>query len=613
MAVNRFWKTIAACIVQYCSIGLAQNLTTTLPTTLPAQGTIRTQYVDITPALNYSALQPGQQAVIAIALDVHRGYHAQSHTPKGAGAIPTEVTIGDNSNFTAYAPVYPPGEDVNYAALGELNVYTGRTIIYVPIELKANASPGPLEIRGSIHYQICDDQVCFQPETTEFTVATRIVAGSAAVSPNAPELFAQFDPSIFSRLIPIDPNQAKQPNAANELKIFSVKLTSNSYALVFGAALLVGLIFNVMPCVLPVLPLKALGFYEVSQHRRGKAFALGLMFSFGLVSAFAVLAMLILVGGQNWGELFSRGWFVWGMTIVLVLFAMSTWGLFTFSLPVGVYNFEPRHDTYSGNFLFGGMTALLSTPCTAPIFPALLAWAALQPRWIGTGVIVTVGIGMSLPYLILSAMPELARKLPRTGPWSELVKQMMGFLILGVAAYFAGLRLLPGNQYMWLVFAVAVIAGIFLIVQTMRLLPRAVPITVSVILAIVMFGGTYAVARVLNRPGLWTYYTPEVFEASRKSGEIVLVKFTAAWCQNCQYVEQTVYTDKAALDALKQHRVIMLKADLTRSEAPGWALLKKLNPSGGIPLTAIYPPGATEPTQLTSIYTARDLINALSR
>ncbi|CAN5591823.1 hypothetical protein BH09PLA1_BH09PLA1_11140 [soil metagenome] len=601
------------CLGLLCSMVLGQAAPGVFPSSNSAPATINTKYADITAALNYSGLQPGQQAVIAVALDMHAGYHAQSHAPKGDGLIATEITIEENPDITVYAPVYPPGKDVKYEALGELNVYTGKSIIFIPIEVKAGAAAAAVVIRGSITYQVCDDQVCFQPETNEFTVSTRIVTAGETVAPASPELFANFDPSIFSKLVPIGSAQPARAAGGAELSVFGIKLASNSYALVFSAALLVGLIFNVMPCVLPVLPLKALGFYEVSQHRRGKAFALGLMFSVGLVSAFAVLALLILVGGQNWGELFSRGWFVWGMTIVLVLFAMSTWGLFTFRLPVGVYSFEPRHDTYSGNFLFGGMTALLSTPCTAPIFPALLAWAALQPKWIGTGVIVTVGIGMSLPYLILSAMPELARKLPRTGPWSELVKQMMGFLILGVAAYFAGLRLFRGNEYMWLVFAVALVAAIFLIVQTARLLPRAIPIAISIILALAMCGGTFALAKAFNRPGLWTYYSSEVFETSRKSGEIVLVKFTAAWCQNCQYVEQTVYTDQAALDALKKHRVVMIKADLTRSEAPGWPLLKKLNPSGGIPLTAIYFPDAPEPKQLTSIYTSADLINALER
>jgi thiol:disulfide interchange protein len=122
---------------------------------------------------------------------------------------------------------------------------------------------------------------------------------------------------------------------------------------------------------------------------------------------------------------------------------------------------------------------------------------------------------------------------------------------------------------------------------------------------------SFAIARAFNRPGLWTYYSPEVFEQARKSGDIVLVKFTAAWCANCQYVEQTVFTDQATLDLLKDRKVVMIKADLTRSEASGWPLLKKLNPSGGIPLTAIYSPGSDEPIQLTSIYTTADLIDAL--
>src|SRR6202000_2870242 len=110
--------------------------------------------------------------------------------------------------------------------------------------------------------------------------------------------------------------------------------------------------------------------------------------------------------------------------------------------------------TYSGNFLFGGLTAILSTPCTAPLFPGLLAWAAAQnSKWIGVFMLTMVGVGMAAPYLVLSAVPELARKFPRTGPWSEVVKQMLGFMVLAVAVFIAGQRVLAGRQF-WGVFAV---------------------------------------------------------------------------------------------------------------------------------------------------------------
>src|SRR4029079_11723689 len=133
--------------------------------------------------------------------------------------------------------------------------------------------------------------------------------------------------------------------------------------------------------------------------------------------------------------------FVWGIVILLVICAAGMFGTVTLTLPTSLYNVDPRQDTVGGNIVFGAFTAILATPCTAPLLPPLLIWASARPAYIGAPAVMMVGVGMALPYLILSAMPELARKFPRTGPWSELFKQMMGFLMLAAAAYFAGGRL----------------------------------------------------------------------------------------------------------------------------------------------------------------------------
>lgn len=320
----------------------------------------------------------------------------------------------------------------------------------------------------------------------------------------------------------------------------------------------------------------------------------------------------------GWGDWFQKPWFVWPVTAILVLMALGMFGLFTFRLPLGVYTIDPKHDTYAGNFLFGILTAVLSTPCTAPLFPGLLAWAVLQAqnggRAVGVGVITMVGVGMALPYLLLSAFPGMARRIPRTGAWSELVKQLMGFLILGVAVYFAGQRIGSGNQFMWGVFAVAIAAGIFLVVRTAQLMRRTGPVVISALIAAGLVYGTYTLARTLNRPAAvqWTHYSDEALAAARGQGKMALVKFTANWCANCQYVEATVFNDPAALAALRDDQVVMLKADLTNADAPGSDLLAQLNPGGGIPLTAVYSPKREQPYVLKSVYRTPALLSALS-
>ena len=584
----------------------------------------KTSYGELSAALNTTTLQPGQQAVIAVVFDVKEGFHAQSHTPSSTDYIPFEVKLDADPAITAYEPIYPKGEDHEYGQLGKLNAYTGKVIVYVPVDVKANITAGEIKLNGTVSYQACDNNVCYAPQKPRFTITTKIVAVGEASTLNQPELFKDFDPKTIAKRAPAtQSNNVKTETPLSRWTIFGHPIGGDSYVLAFGTAILIGIIFNVMPCVLPVLPLKAVGFYETSKHHRGKSILFGLMFSLGIIATFGVLALLVLpvttgIGGgaTNWGQWFSKPWFVWPVVVVLIIMGLGMFGLFTFRLPMGVYSIEPKHDSYVGNFLFGILTAILSTPCVGPLFPGLLAWAAAQAasggRFIGVGVVVMVGVGMALPYLILSATPELARKLPRTGPWSELVKQFMGFLLFGVAAYFAGQRLISGNGFLWIVFVVAVAGSLFLLVRTAQLMPRAIPIGVSFLIGLCLSGGTFAVARVLNR-GTWTPYTTTALDQARAEKRTVMVEFTAKWCANCQYVEATVFHDETVEAALTKRNVVLLRADLTTEDAPGWDLLRKLNPSGGIPLTALYSPKQDAPALLASIYTKQTLIDTLVR
>jgi thiol:disulfide interchange protein len=503
-------------------------------------------YATQSTAVNVSALQPGKKAVIAIVFDVKEGFHTQSNTPSKDSYVKFVVSLDDNAGFKASDPVYPPGENHDYPALGTLNVYTGKVTVFVPIEVKSDAAPGEIKITGKTRYQACDDKTCFFPMSLKFEIATKIVAASEAITATDAEVFRTYAPKGATTTSATTTSAPAVPQAPSAAPAPIKKSTE-----------------------------------------------------------------------ADWGGWFRKPLFVWPITAILVIMALGMFGLFTFRLPLGVYTIEPRHDTYLGNFLFGILTAVLSTPCTAPLFPALLAWAVLQAknggRFVGVGVIATVGVGMALPYLILSAFPELARKIPRTGAWSELVKQMMGVLIFGVAAYFAGQQLLNGNQFMWMVFAVAVAGGIFLVIRTRQLMPRPRPVFIAVVIALVMGSGTFALAQTLNRKSAvsWQHYSDAGLKAARDQKQLTLVKFTANWCANCQYIEATVYNDQEALRALSDDQVVMIKADLTRDGAPGTDLEESLNPGGGIPLTAIYSPAREKPYTLKSIYRTPTLLAAL--
>jgi suppressor for copper-sensitivity B len=580
-----------------------------------AWGQSKHSAADVSAMLSTVGVHPGDQATVAVEVDVHDGLHAQSHTPSDPSNI-RFVGPPDKHDLAAWGDVqYPAGTDLTLAELGKLNVYLGKTIFRIPVTISADAKPGALKLAGKIFFQACNDKSCFPPETIKFSVDTTILPAAAPVVANA--LFPAQTTAAGPATAPAITQNTTVSDSVNKGGGGFFDLANAGAGVAFTAAFLIGLIFNLMPCVLPVLPLKIMGFYEVSQHNRAKSVALGAVFSTGLIASFGVLAVLV-VGMKvlNWGGLFQHAWFTATISLVLVAMAISTFGFFTVNVPTAMYSFTPRHDTYTGNFLFGILTAALSTPCTFGMFVGLLTWSLNEPRWIGVSAIMMVGVGMAFPYFALSAIPEVARKFPHAGPWAEVVKQMMGFMLLATAVYFARpffQHILSEHAFYWTLFAVLAGAGVFIVARGIQLSKNLVPRLVCCVIAILIVVPSFAAVRRLTiEPFKWTPYTPQALAAGRSAGTPVLIDFTASWCGNCHYLEAAVLHDSKVVENVHDKKVLMLQADVT-DPGPATELLEKLNSSGAgsVPLTAVYFPNRADPVLLRGIYSVDDLDSTL--
>jgi thiol:disulfide interchange protein DsbD len=175
----------------------------------------------------------------AVVLDFAEGFHAHSNKPSKPEYIPTTVESlkATGGGITFGPPAYPQGVNENFPKMNEtLNVYDRRKVIFVPVNVPADAKPGDVTISATVSVQICNDSMCFPPSDSKVVLKTRVAAADEAVSAANPEFFA--------------PPEVRHGSAADDKGI----------AYWFGVAFLVGIIFNIVPCVLPVLPLKAIGF-----------------------------------------------------------------------------------------------------------------------------------------------------------------------------------------------------------------------------------------------------------------------------------------------------------------------------------------------------------------
>ncbi len=574
--------------------------------------------VTVTAAPSKGRVAPGEQLAIAVVFEFAEGWHAWPHEPAlpkelaDVSPIPTTIAVDPAPAWLSAVglPQWPRTHEVevNY---GEKPVripsYSGRAVAYVPVVVSPAAVAGPQAMQVIVGYQACNEVMCMAPAKAVLPVSVEVVpaaqlAGTDA-SPADPALFADFDLGSFARI-------GKGEDIV-EFNVFGLRFKVDAAGFL-GTSVLVllaalgGLLLNLTPCVLPVIPIKIMGLSQAASNP-ARALTLGIIMSAGVVAFWLAIggAIAFVAGFKQINTLFQQPWFSLVVGAVIAVMGVGMLGVFTVSLPKAVYMVNPSHESPQGSFLFGIMTAVLSTPCTAPFMGTAAAWATKQPPWLTMATFASIGAGMALPYLILSANPGLVSKVPRTGPASELVKQVMGLLMMGVAAFFLGVGFVavvtkapdpPSKAYWWIVAACVAFAGVWLAWRTIKITPRFARRALFGGVGLALAAGSVAIAADLTRKGPipWVYYTPARFDEASKRGDVIVLDFTAEWCLNCKTLEATVLHTRDIVDLLKSPGVTPMKIDLTGDNPDGSARLKSLN-WVGIPLLAVFGPGAPEP------------------
>ncbi len=578
------------------------------------------------------SVRPGGDLPVAVVLSIKPGWHLWSNAgnvPDGYdrfdGAIHTEIRIASLPEGVAAHPAFIQWPEVHgvSADFGDgpqtFAVFEGEAVAYLPLTIAPDAAEGEGSIRLQITFQACDDQQCIAPATVNASVGVEVSAAAASDAPAA--VFAAFDPAVFGRIRSGDAPPEIVRFDAFGLEI-EVDIRGAGFLLLLLLAALGGFLLNFTPCVLPVIPLKIMGLSQAAGNR-GRCFLLGLSMSLGVTAFWLGLGVAVasVSGFTATNQLFQMPAFTITVGVVIAILAVGMMGLFSVRLPQSLYLIEPRHDTLVGSFGFGVMTAVLSTPCTAPFMGSAVVWAVTGTTTTVLLVFGSVGAGMALPYLVLAAFPSLVQRMPRSGPASDLIKQVMGLLLLAAAAYFAGSGLSglmvdpptpPSRTYWWVVGLVAAAAGGLLLVRTLRIATSALPRIVFASLGglIVAASLTVSVRMTDEGPIDWTYYTPARLAEALGEGNAVVLDFTAEWCLNCKALETSVLYLPSVAAAMNGPGVVPIKVDLTGNNEDGNARLRE---SGRltIPLLVVLAPDGREVFK-SDAYTPSQVIEAIA-
>ncbi|WP_231495437.1 protein-disulfide reductase DsbD family protein [Hylemonella gracilis] len=399
--------------------------------------------------------------------------------------------------------------------------------------------------------------------------------------------------------------------------------SSLTFLAALALAVLGGLILNLMPCVLPILAIKVLGFAQHAQDRRALRLG-GLAYTAGVL--LSVLALgLVLLGLRGAGE--SLGWgfqlqspaMVAALAALFTVIALNLAGLFEFGqmAPGRLAALQARHPMLDA-LLTGVLAVVVASPCTAPFMGAALGLAATLPAHQALAIFAALGLGLALPYLVASFIPAVARLLPRPGLWMLTLRRMLAFPMLLTVVWLVWVL---GHQsgvdgaatlLVLLVLLSALIWALTLHGRTRLLLAALLLITSGWFAATFgpsMFTPTTPSSQAQSGDEHWQAWSPAREQALLAEGRAVFVDYTAAWCVTCQVNKRTTLNDAQVLKAFTARNVVLLRADWTRRDPAIGAALTALGRSG-VPVYVLHRPGVA-PLVLSELLSPGEVQRAL--
>ena len=366
-------------------------------------------------------------------------------------------------------------------------------------------------------------------------------------------------------------------------------------------AFLGGIILNAMPCVFPILSIKILSFIEQSQGSKEKLFHHGLVFSAGVLTTFlAVSALLIFLRASGeaigWGYQLQSPWVVSLLIYLFVVIGIVFMGNIVLGSSFGnLGTLVQNQKDLTSSFFTGVLAVIVASPCTAPFMGPALGLALLQPGLKSILIFLALGIGFSLPYLILSIYPQLLSKLPKPGEWMQTLKQIMAFPMWASALWLAWV--LSSQVDMQSVFAVLLGAllialGLWLMEKTQNSASILRRLTLIFSLGLMIFSiWLLPITSDNNSPSLKNEenaFSVQKLNSLRSEQKMVFLNFTADWCITCKVNEAIALNQEKVKKILDEKNIIYLKADWTRKDPEIASMLASYGRTG-VPLYLLFP------------------------
>jgi thioredoxin:protein disulfide reductase len=509
--------------------------------------------------------QQGDTFSVNYDLSIKEGWHIWADKLKDNGLIATKLEILDPVNVELLSVEYPAGVAKTLLGTTE-SLFEGNRKITVKLRVTGS---GRCCFSAALKYQGCNDKMCLAPTTKIVNVAFE--------------------------------STGRGEGLKGRLGRYGILA-----ALFF--LFLSGLALNLTPCVYPVIPITLSFFAGQTGHSRAKTAALAALYVLGIALTYSILGTFAALSGKIMGALLQNAFVLWGIVGLFALLSLSMFGLYEIKPPSFLMQLGIGHKGYTGAFLMGLIVGIVAAPCVGPVTAGLLIYVAeTKDPLIGFLYFFVLSLGLGLPYFLLGLFSGSFKHLPGSGGWLVWVRKFFGFVLLGMAVYYAR-PLIPARAVDWLFWLLLTVAAAYLGFMEKSAgakFPRFLifqRLFAILLLAVsfFLFGDKLLQGRaVAGESSHHTNFSKAVYEQASKDSIPFVVDFRAEWCAPCREFEKVILADSSIKAVLGGVRLFTV--DLTDEKDQAANETARIFHIVGVPTIIFFSRGGVENFRETRI------------